>query len=242
MGGKNCPRIQQKQPSQAWTPNKQMKNHLNESYQTLCATDSGACAVKSAPDCTNIGKTTVPCQATELNVSNHGAHCAKKVPLRQPHGGPAFALIDESDFLLVKDYNWRAWQNHNTWYAISGNGVLMHRLILGIDGLGRSVECDHINGNGLDNTRTNIRIATRSVNMQNRRKFGGGSKKFTGVTRSDNGKRWKARIYHNGKPILLGTHDTEEWAAKEYDKAALALFGPLAHLNFPLTPEQSKAA
>lgn len=205
---------------------------------------SSGFAVQGTEDSTNIGKNAVPCQATELNGSNHGAHCAKDqcmIPLRGEPGAPVYAVIDDADFELVRNRNWRAWKNHNTWYAVAGTGVLMHRLILGIHGLGRSVECDHINGNGLDNTRANIRIATRSVNMQNRRKYGGNGN-YVGVKRSDNGKRWKARIYHNGKPILLGTHDTEEQAAKEYDKAALTLFGPLAHLNFPLTPRTIKSS
>lgn len=214
-----------------------MNNHPNESLQTLCESSTGAFAVQGTPDCGNVSYSDTLRQAPQLNVSNHGAHCAKRyclVPLRGGVGLFSFATVDEADMELVRSRNWRAWKNHNTWYAIDGKGVLMHRLILGIEGMGRAIECDHINGNGLDNTRANIRIATRSVNMQNRRKYGGGSKKYTGVKPSDNGKRWKARIYHNGKPILLGTHDTEEQAAREYDKAALALFGPLAHLNFPL--------
>lgn len=212
-----------------------MNNHPNESLQILCATHSGACAVQGTPDCGNTSYSDTLRQAPQLKNPNHDVHCAKKhclIPLRGGAGKFGFATIDEADLELVRPYNWRAFKNHNTWYAMSGTGVLMHRLILGIHGLGRSVECDHLNGNGLDNCRANIRIATRSANMQNRRKYRGEGN-YVGVKRSDNGKRWKARIYHNGKPILLGTHDTEEQAAKAYDKAALALFGPLAHLNLP---------
>lgn len=161
------------------------------------------------------------------------------MPLRGD--GNRVALVDEADWELVKPLNWRAFKNHNLWYAMSGTGIFMHRLILDIHGMGREIECDHLDGNGLNNSRTNIRIVTRSVNMQNRAGFGGTSK-YKGVKRSANGKRWLARIYHNKKPILLGTHDTEEQAARAYDKMALALFGPLARLNFPLPHRQEQAA
>lgn len=216
-----------KTEAKAWT------SKIGESYsptitqQILCANQSGACAVKSAPDCENLSDSHSPCQQPDSQQSNHGKSCAK-IPLK----GGQFAIIDASDLELVQGHNWRAWLNHNTYYAISSAGILMHRLLLGIHTMGREVECDHRDGDGLNNCRYNLRIATRSVNLQNRAGYGGTSK-FKGVKRSVNGKRWCARIYHNEKTILLGTHDTEEQAARVYDKMALVLFGPEARLNFP---------
>lgn len=224
-----------KTEAKAWTLNNGEGYSPSKSQQILCANQSGACAVKSAPDCENLSDSHSQCQQTVSDPPNHGEHCAK-IPLR----GGQVAIIDASDWELVQGYNWRAWLNHNTYYAISGTGVLMHRLILGIHTLGREVECDHRDGDGLNNRRYNLRIATRSVNLQNRAAYGKSGRK--GVKRSANGKRWCARIYHNEKAILLGTHDTEEQAARAYDKMALVLFGPEARLNFPISPDVRRAA
>lgn len=142
-----------------------------------------------------------------------------------------FALIDTADLPMVGDFRWQALKSGYTYYAHIPRLGLMHRLLLGLPG-GRFPETDHIDGNGLNNTRGNLRIVNRSVNMQNRRKMKSRSR-FTGVKPNSNGLRWCARIYHNDKPILLGTHDTEEQAAMAYDKAALALFGPQCRLNLP---------
>lgn len=208
----------------------------NEEQQTLCVTKSEVYAVQSAPDCSNLNEVAQTSQASSLYSGKITHDIVRKIPLS--NGG--FALIDEADYHLVKDLKWRV-SNHG--YVFSSKGVLMHRLILGIHGLGRTIETDHINHDTLDNRRSNLRIVTRSVNQQNRRKFKGEmSSHFTGVKRSANGKRWLARIYHNGKTILLHTHDTEEQAAAAYDKAALALFGPLAALNFPRPSPDRRAA
>lgn len=209
------------------------------SQQTLCETNSPVFAVQSTPDCSNLSKSGQTSQPNGLSSAsgavNPPKYCAKehiKIPLSGD--GPQFTTIDADDWELVRHFNWTAWKNHDTWYARSTTNVLMHRLILGITKAGRAIETDHRDRNGLNNCRGNLRIVSRSVNLQNRRKFKNStSSTFVGVVPNNNGKRWKARIYFNKGYQLLGTHDTAEQAAKAYDLKALELYGPDAALNLP---------
>ncbi len=92
---------------------------------------------------------------------------------------------------------------------------------------------DHINHNGLDNRRANLRFATvRQNNWNNRRKKAKGSR-FRGVTRDKRTGRWQAFIYHNDKSIHLGYFDTDVAAATAYDAEAKRLRGNFAVLNLP---------
>jgi hypothetical protein len=74
------------------------------------------------------------------------------------------ALIDESDVALVSGRRWHAMPSNVTWYARSSDGVYLHRLLTECpDGL----EVDHVNHNGLDNRRANLRVCTHTENMRN---------------------------------------------------------------------------
>jgi len=91
---------------------------------------------------------------------------------------------------------------------------------------------DHINGNGLDNRKFNLRICTQQQNVQNSRSKG----KFKGAYDSkekNRKKRWISKIGLNGKTIHIGHFKTEKEAARAYDKKAIELFGEFANLNFP---------
>ena len=105
----------------------------------------------------------------------------------------------------------------------------MHRLILGItcDSQG-----DHINGDGLDNRRANLRPVTHAQNMQNRR---GNGPTFKGIYCVERTTRnpWMAKIAVAKKQIYLGYYATPEDAARAYDEAAKKYFGEFARLNFP---------
>jgi hypothetical protein len=94
--------------------------------------------------------------------------------------------------------------------------------------------CDHINHNGLDNRKANLRPATHTQNVWNRRKFKPHSRsKYKGVDKANDMKRWRARIRVNGKRIYLGSFKTELAAAKAYDQAARKYHGDFAAVNFP---------
>lgn len=121
-----------------------------------------------------------------------------------------------------------------------GTKPKLHRLImsrvLGRE-LKRSEIVDHINHNGLDNRRENLRIVTHSQNMQNSRTKARGGKAsiYKGVTLTRSG-RWLTYIGSargKVKREYLGRYDTEEEAALAYDKKAKELFGEYANLNFP---------
>ncbi|MBA7676314.1 hypothetical protein ES703_84555 [subsurface metagenome] len=108
----------------------------------------------------------------------------------------------------------------------------MHRLVLKIPPY---IFVDHINHNGLDNRKANLRPATRAQNGQNRVKFKNriyGSK-FKGVTWNRKYKNWQVQIQVNGKLTFLGRFTDEITAAKAYDRAAKKYHGDFASLNFP---------
>jgi len=92
---------------------------------------------------------------------------------------------------------------------------------------------DHINGDGLDNRRANLRLATPSQNNCNKPGFNKSSK-YKGVSRTDlKKKQWRAVIHYNNEMIHLGRFCNEVAAAKAYDKAAKKYHGEFAYLNFP---------
>lgn len=153
--------------------------------------------------------------------------------VRVPLTKGCFALIDDADAPLVLAYHWQA--NYSRRYAVGivdGRQVRMHRFLMGAPA---DREVDHANGDGLDNRRSNLRIATPSQNKGNRRK---GARAYTsrykGVfRRSDRTtERWHAAI-HDGRRRWLGSFLTEEDAARAYDRAALAKWGEFALLNLP---------
>jgi hypothetical protein len=92
---------------------------------------------------------------------------------------------------------------------------------------------DHKNGNGLDNTRTNMREATNQENARNQHKRAGTSSQYKGVCFIPVGGRWMASICLSGRSVHLGYHATEELAALAYDTAAREHFGEFARPNFP---------
>jgi len=89
---------------------------------------------------------------------------------------------------------------------------------------------DHINGNGLDNRRSNIRLSTYSHNSANMKKYEGTSK-YKGVSWMKNKKSWLAQINSKGKHWYLGRFKNEEDAAIVYNVAAQLVFGKFARLN-----------
>ena len=146
------------------------------------------------------------------------------------------AIVDDEDFERFGGFKWYA-DKRNAWYARRAFGprshrksVYMHRQILNAP---PSLECDHINGNGLDNRRCNLRLCTRSQNNMNRHRSCGGSSRFKGVGRHNPRNKWRAYIGDNGKLHHLGLFANEIDAAHAYDNAATELFGEFASLNFP---------
>lgn len=148
------------------------------------------------------------------------------------------AVIDDDDVELVQPYSWRALKGRHTHYAMRGSAdrdaapLYMHSVISGYR------LTDHINGNGLDNRRANLRPATETQNLANQRKRGGGSSQFKGVTWDRDRNLWLAQIQVGGRNRSLGRHRSEEDAARAYDDAARDAFGQYAAINFPRLGER----
>jgi len=107
--------------------------------------------------------------------------------------------------------------------------VQMHAFVVGMPPVG--YETDHIDTNGLNNTRENLRFVTRSQNMMNRTKALGTSTKYKGVSFHKHNKRYIAYINANFVRHFLGCFDTAELAAIAYNEAAKIYFGEYARLN-----------
>jgi hypothetical protein len=148
------------------------------------------------------------------------------------------ALVDDEDFEYLNRFKWQAAKKRHTFYAVrtvNRISIRMHRVIMNYP-LG--FEVDHKNGNGLNNTRNNLRICSRRQNSFNVpcRSISG----FKGVGKDKNG--YQSAITVNGKRIYLGWYFDPIEAAKKYDLAALKYFGKFAYLNFPQSFPQRQQA
>lgn len=136
------------------------------------------------------------------------------------------ALVDDEDYPELSKYRWCAHKDGNTYYAMRHsptiNGkrhtILMHVVISGTP---KGMETDHINGNGLDNRRENLRVVTRRENTQNR--HSPKSSKYPGVTWHKQRGKWMAYINVGSKQHYLGLYENEETAGIVYAMACNAV-------------------
>lgn len=143
-----------------------------------------------------------------------------------------FALIDDEDFLEVAKHKWHF---DNGGYARcqmkigirKQRPLLMHRLIMRPE---KGLEVDHIDGNKLNNQKSNLRICRRFQNSANRKLSKNNTSGYKGVTRQ--GKKWIAQIGCLWKHTSIGSFDTAEEAARAYDRVARDKFGKYARTNF----------
>lgn len=145
------------------------------------------------------------------------------------------ALVDDDDFERLSQYKWMAHEKKTNTYARrnkSVNGkvktIIMHRFIMGAPD---DMQIDHIDGNGLNNQKSNLRICTIDENLRNKGKIEGTLYKYKGLSWCKTKNRYKASINFNGKKISLGRFKTQEEAALAYNKAAIELHGEFARLN-----------
>ena len=156
----------------------------------------------------------------------------RKIPLTRGK----FAIVDQIDYEKLKNYKWHASKGGHSFYAVHGwrkkdkyFSLPMHRKII-VAPPDKFV--DHINHNGLDNRRANLRIVSPQQNHWNARKsLGAFTSRYKGVCRKSD--KWLAHIMYLKKNICIGCFDDEESAAKAYDAKAKELFGEYACLNFP---------
>lgn len=136
-------------------------------------------------------------------------------------------LLDDSDYDLVSSVVWRSHSmpNRNTVYARNLSVGYMHRLLSGA----RAHEfVDHIDGNGLNNQRANMRLATRSQNEWNKGRYKNNTSGYKGVSWHKQREAWRASIYVHSKQKHLGLFDTPEEASEAYAEAANKYHGEFA--------------
>lgn len=146
------------------------------------------------------------------------------------------AIVDSEDFELLSREKWFANRGARnlTWYAVcsaykhraSGRYrtlLKMHRVVLGISD--PKVQIDHVNGDGLDNRKANLRIATHTENQQNRGAYSNNTSGYKGVAFARKCSKWQASISISGKDKFLGYFASAAEAHRAYCSAAAVLRG-----------------
>lgn len=158
----------------------------------------------------------------------------KQIPLTRG----MFALVDESDYEWLSQWKWFAHEERNTFYAlrnqsIKGGGqrglIAMHRQILGLTD--RSQRGDHRDGNGLNNTRKNLRPCSNVQNLWNQGPRPNSISGTRGVSFHIKANKWRARIKIAGRDKHLGLFTTQDEAIAAYTAAAIRLRGEFAGID-----------
>lgn len=152
-----------------------------------------------------------------------------------------YAYVDDEDYELVSKYTWSLWfpkTSKNSKYAVTSirmpnkkyRQIRMHRMILGED----SSRIDHIDGNGLNNCKSNLRLCNTGQNRMNAKKHKNCTSIYKGVCfkpKNNKTNPWEVSIGVNKRRIHLGQYPTEEEAALVYNDAAVKYFGEFARVN-----------
>lgn len=147
------------------------------------------------------------------------------------------ALIDDEDYERVNYFKWHVFKRKTNKYAqaqacrVNGKNkiISLHEIILPNIPIG--YERDHIDGNGLNCQKSNLRVVTHIQNMQNKKHIDNKTSKYKGVCRTKGEKRYRCAICVNKKVIYIGKFDCEIDAAMAYNEMAKKHFGEHAALN-----------
>lgn len=168
----------------------------------------------------------------------------KSIPINSATHGVKEVLVDDEDYYWLADYQWSLSKQRDGsgFYAVTQTSrknpprriVIMHRLIMGVDGMDGSIQVDHINHNKLDNRRENLRICNNSENHKNARSWG--SSKYLGVSFNKASGKWLSKIIIDGKHTSIGLYPNtacgELLAAVRYDEYAIKYHKEFANPNF----------
>lgn len=168
----------------------------------------------------------------------------KQIPLTRGH----VALVDDADYETMSQHKWQVCvgQRGNV-YAVRSitvspgkqRTVYMHQRIMRPE---PGYFVDHIDGNGLNNQRGNLRVCTHKQNCANRRPSHGKSSLFKGVSWVTRKQVWRAHIYVDGTTRWLGDYHSETDAARAYNRAATELYGEFALPNDVPSPAHCSTA
>jgi hypothetical protein len=144
-------------------------------------------------------------------------------------------MVDNEDYKELNKYNWYAVKGLNTFYArrslptaTGGKGsVRMHRIIMQTP---EDMDTDHIDGNGLNNQKENLRLCTRSENLMNQRRNRNNTSGYKGVNWNKRDKKWMSQIKVEGKQIHLGYFSGKEEAYKAYCEASKKYHGEFGNV------------
>ena len=136
-------------------------------------------------------------------------------------------VVSEGDRALANAYMWKLFHGYVV-RASRDMKIYLHRTILCACSGGI---VDHINGDPLDNRRSNLRVVDPHVSALNRGLQSNNTRGYRGVTLHKQTGRWQAAITLYGKDKYLGLFDTPAAAARAYNEAAMRAHGPEAKLN-----------
>lgn len=159
----------------------------------------------------------------------------KKIPVT----GGKFCLVDDKHYADLSKFKWRLGGDYGR-YAVRTidrlecgvrkvTNIWMHREILGLPRRAGKLIVDHVNGNGLDNRRKNLRVTIHRLNCVNRPPKAGCASRFKGVSLERSG--WRASLTSNKITYRINGFSSERDAAKAYNKMAIKYHGAMAWLN-----------
>jgi len=168
----------------------------------------------------------------------------RRIRINSKKYGTKYLIIDNSDYPTLIHYTWTLQKGkRDTFYARAFLDteqkiqVRVHRFLMNPK---KHERIDHINLNGLDNRRSNLRIVTNSQNLMNSRKPIVNTTGFKGVTYRKRKKLYCARIVKNGKCVGSVMFRDVLQAAQKYNEMAIHHFGEYARIN-KFTKEQERA-
>lgn len=157
----------------------------------------------------------------------------KYVILEGKNGLGKKAMVDDDDCKMVNQFVWKAGKNNYIyryeWINRKVTTIYIHRFIMDAP---QGLVVDHLDGNPLNNCKSNLRLVKQSKNSRRRVNLNNNNKSgYIGVCYDKNRKKWKATIQPYRTVVNIGRYDTAFEAAYAYDQFAIVFFPKRCRLN-----------